>query len=114
VLPLLSTVTGEDTPVDTTKKELLKQGLFGLFASLWLLDTASTIAFVAVGGVEMEANPVMRAVMIHAGMGGFAFVKAGILVPWGVLTKYIPVWVHLVMIAVLVPVVYMGCRVAWY
>lgn len=85
--------------------------LAAAFSALWLLDTAATVGFVMQAGVAAEANPVMRAAMVAWGLDGFAIVKAGILGFWLCLSHRVHVGIHAALVAVMVPVVFMGLRV---
>lgn len=90
-----------------------KPVLTGLFAALWLLDSAATVAFVAEYGSAMEANPFMRALIDEAGIAAFAITKAAVLALWLSVHLRAHVWIHCALVAVMVPVVIAACQVAW-
>lgn len=91
----------------------LKAPLAGLFAGLWLADTATTISLVSQFGVEMEANKLMRWVMVNWGIGGFTAVKAGTLWLWLTLHQKAHVVCHIGLAAVMGVVVYLNAVMAW-
>lgn len=91
----------------------MKTILAAIFASLWLLDTAATVSFVAAHGPELEVNPFMRALIEWAGLGAFAMTKAGILAFWLSLQQRAHIWLHVALVLVMAPIAYMGVTVAW-
>lgn len=46
-----------------------------VMAVLWLLDTVLTSIFVNLGGIELEANPLVRYIFESAGTAGFVVTK---------------------------------------
>lgn len=91
---------------------MLKCALAGVFAALWLLDTATTILFIGVGGVELELNPILRALMVNHGLVAFAFFKAATLAFLLIFTQRIWTWVWCALIAIMIPVVWIGTLLA--
>lgn len=49
-------------------------------AVLWILDIIFTLIFVNIGGIEVEANPVMRLAFEQTGNTGFVLIKLAVLV----------------------------------
>ncbi len=48
-------------------------------AVLWILDIIFTLIFVNIGGIEVEANPVMRLAFEQTGNTGFVLIKLAVL-----------------------------------
>lgn len=46
---------------------------------LWVLDIIFTLIFVNIGGLDVEANPLMRLAFIHTGDVGFVAIKLAVL-----------------------------------
>lgn len=60
------------------------------------------------GGSELEANPVMRYVIEHCGLIGFAFVKLFLLSLWLHIANNANIWIHIVLNLIMVYVVTLG------
>jgi anti-sigma factor RsiW len=84
-----------------------------IFSALWLLDASASVAFIAEHGIQMESNPLMRAVIDNAGMAGFAATKAGVLALWLAVHRHAHIWLNVSVAAVMVPVTAMAVVVAW-
>lgn len=48
-------------------------------AVLWILDIIFTLIFVNIGGLEVEANPLMRMALEYTGNAGFVLIKLAVL-----------------------------------
>lgn len=57
----------------------LHKTLFYIFTLVWLMDFVLTVAFTIKLGVDMEANPVVKWVIMELGYLGFALFK---LITW--------------------------------
>lgn len=44
-------------------------------AVLWILDTIFTLIFVNIGGIDVEANPLLQLVFEQTGNAGFVLIK---------------------------------------
>lgn len=91
---------------------MLKNRLLAIFIVLWIMDCIATIVFVSQHGITAEANPLMRITIDHGGMFGFMAVKAIVLIPLIGLHKHIRSWIYAGLIAIMIPVVYMGMHMA--
>ncbi len=100
------------TWIASTSHQAWKPLLAGLFAGLWLMDVATTMAFVHRYGLEMEANLLVRWVMAQS-MGWFVGYKALTLVGFMALQHRMAIWIHCCLVAILIPVVYLNVHVAW-
>lgn len=56
-------------------KRLTMNRLQFWLTTLWGLDIVFTLIFVNIGGLELEANPIIRLVFEHLGSIGFVIVK---------------------------------------
>lgn len=77
------------------------------FASLWACDTALTLIFTSAGGTELEANPVMR-YMLDIGPLTFVSVKWTLALPYMLLWKRNPLWLHSTVVAIMLYAVILG------
>lgn len=86
-------------------------------AVLWILDIIFTLIFVNIGGLDVEANPLIRFVFEYSGNLGFIIVKLATL--WFfcyIISIQKIVWVKPVTIMlnlIMVPVVIMGAMTAY-
>lgn len=93
-------------------KAAIKDVLTLAFAVLWIADAAFTAEFVQEQGLHMEANPIVAWVIATYSITTFIWIKVVLLAAWFLLQKHIHTTVHVVLIAILLPVVYMGFAVA--
>lgn len=84
------------------------------FSVLWAADTVATMEFVSTLGLEAEANPLIRKVIAAYGFGGFAAVKAAALLFWLGVGKHAHLLLHVALIAIMVPVVFVGLALAYW
>lgn len=78
------------------------------FGTLWLLDTAFTAEFVQEQGLQMEANPLVAWVIATYGIPAFVAWKLAVLVVWFLLYKKTHIAIHVGLIMIMLPVVYLG------
>lgn len=78
------------------------------FGTLWMLDTLFTAEFVREQGLQMEANPIVAWVIATYGINTFIVWKLVVLAVWFLLFNKVSIWVHIVLTALMLPVVYMG------
>ena len=85
-----------------------------LFVMAWLIDTVATTIFVSVGGVELEANPVMNWLIRTHGVDTFIYTKLIILIVWNLLqfSNKFKWQYNMILCAILIPVAIMGIIVA--
>lgn len=84
-----------------------------LFTVLWVLDTVFTIIFTMLGGLELEANPLLQYVITYTGYQGFVFVKLIPLVLWLMFAYHARLWIHVMLNAIMVTPVLWGGIMAW-
>jgi hypothetical protein len=87
-------------------------------AVLWILDIILTLIFVNIGGIEVEANPVMRLVFEQTGNTGFVLIKLAVLAFfWYYTTLISREWIRLVTLGlnlIMLHVVIMGALTAHF
>ncbi len=79
-----------------------------LVPTLWVSDTIATCVFVSVGGVELEANPIMHWLIAEHGLYAFILTKLIILALWLSLANKIHWVIHAALGVILFPIVCMG------
>lgn len=94
------------------KGDTYKSVLTLAFAVLWIADAALTAEFVQEQGLQMEANPIVAWVITTYGITAFIWVKMVILAAWVLLQKHAHIAIHVVLVVIMLPVVYMGWIVA--
>lgn len=87
----------------------MKASLVLLFCVLWVLDTYCATQFAS---VHDEANPLMRAIMVQYGIEAFVAVKLVVLSLYLSVAAFIRTWLHFLLCAIMIPIVYMGVVVA--
>lgn len=80
------------------RNNLTKFVLLMVFCILWSADTLFTVIFVGRYGVEMEANPLMKWVMVEFGVLSFTLLKLFIMYAWSWIYMYARVLYHWIII----------------
>lgn len=93
---------------------MVKNLLLCSFVSLWLTDCIATIMFIGHHGVQSEANPFMRHLLEVGGASLFVAAKLGALLPILSIHKHVPKWVYAWLNVIMLPIVYMGLRMAFW
>lgn len=85
-----------------------------LFTLLWTCDTIFTIIFTYHGGLDLEANPLMRQLLImEHGYVGFIVIKLAALSFWLTFASRAKIWVHVLLNVVMLYPVGLGGIMAW-
>ena len=85
-----------------------------LFSLLWLADTMFTIVFVGKLGYQMEANPMMRWVLMYLGYVAFVWVKFLTWAFWIYMQRHLrTLWAHAVLVVMMIPIVFRGAQMAF-
>lgn len=90
-----------------------KKALFlSTFLVLWAIDTAATCRFVSVLGPDMEANPLIKWLIVNFGLWAFVYVKYAIACFWWYLHDRVHVSIHVALNLIMIPVAALGMIVA--
>lgn len=84
-----------------------------LFTLLWTCDTIFTIIFTYHGGLDLEANPLMRQLIMEYGYVGFVAIKLATLTLWLIFASRAKIWVHVLLNVIMVCPVILGGIMAW-
>ena len=84
------------------------------FALLSAGDVITTYGFVSKWGVEMEGNPLMYWVLVHAGFPGLIACKAFVTAIMYWMRNHMHTWIPVAASVILVPVVCLNAWVAWF
>lgn len=105
-----STVTPETAAplVESDSKALLTLS----FLFLWGMDAIVTSHFIAKHGIEMEANPIVRAIIEQWGMNGMYVFKWAVALLWAPLHQKAHWGIHVALNVIMLIVVCMGIIVA--
>lgn len=89
-----------------------------IFSVLWILDIIFTLIFVNIGGLDVEANPLMRLAFEHTGNVGFILIKLAVLAFFWYITKLRTIewvrWVTIGLNLIMLHVVIMGALTAHF
>lgn len=99
-------------------KRLTMDRLRVSLAVLWILDIIFTLIFVNVGGIDVEANPLMRLSFEQTGNAGFVLIKLAALAFFWYITKLRTIewvrWVTIGLNLIMLHVVIMGALTAHF